>query len=74
MEEVKVSLDWCGYPARGAYWWDNKRTRPKIPPLPGYEELVKAWAAVRGTVDIPSELSPSEAQKLVRTTLDTDAK
>jgi hypothetical protein len=76
MEEVdvKVTLDWCGYPRGGAYWWNHKRRRPRIPPFPGSDELVKAWEAVRGTVDVPAGLSPAEADKLVRTTPGTDLK
>ena len=68
-----MTLDWCGYPSRGAYWWNDKRRRPRIPPFPGSDELLKAWETARGTVDVPTS-SPAEAEKLVRSTLDTDVK
>ena len=64
MEEVdvKMSLDWCGYPRRSAYWWDHKRTRPRIPSPPSNEELMKAWEAVRGTVDVSKDESKPDAR------------
>ena len=74
MEEVdvKVTLDWCGYPSSGGYWWNDKRRRRRIPPSPSSDELLKALEAVRGTVEVPAGLSPAEAHRLARSTLDTD--
>ena len=66
--------DWCGYPTRGAYWWDHKRERPVIPPGPNWDDVRKAWASVRDTVEIPPGLSPAEADAAVRTTPSVELK
>ena len=60
--------DWCGYPTRSAYSWGHKRPRPKIPPDRIWDDVRKAWASVRDTVEIPPGLSPAEADAVVRTT------
>ena len=52
---------WFGFPTSSPYWWDNKREEPKVYPLPTNTELLAAWDAVRGTVDVPKGLSVADA-------------
>ena len=66
--------DWCGYPTRSAYWWDHKRERPRIPPGQKWDDVRKAWASVRDTVEIPPEPLPAEADAAARTTPSVELK